>query len=252
MIGPLIAAVTSVITWVLGLIADIAYGFSRLSYYAADIPGVGGTLASWFASIAGYLDDLYFDVRDFRSRLLDVFVAIDDWLKKLSDLWNDVYTWLVYRIDDAYSWAQDALDWIVDTGQDLYDEVYGWIMDKIDLAYTRARNAWDWIVDTGRDLWDDVYGWISDKLDDAYILATDAWDWIVANAAKLEDIPGLIRDEVLQIVGPVFNLVSFFFDDISLFFTDPADYFDKKLDQLGTPFAERLWGLVEKILERIW
>ena len=252
MIDSLISAIATVLSWIIGIISDIAYFFSRVAYYAGQIPGVGSSLRAGFTSIQASFNDFGYDVAHFSTRLQNVLNAIDNWLDDLADLWNDVHGWVMDRVDDAYYRARDAWDWIVDTGRDLADDLYGWIMDRIDTAYTRARNAFYWVIDEGEQLWSDLYGWISDKLNDAYVMATDAWDWIVANAAKLEEIPALIRSEVLQIVGPVFNLVEYWFEDISLFFSDPPAYFEKKLEQLGAPFAERLWAIVEKVLERIW
>jgi len=247
MIAGLISAVNTVIWWILGGIANVAYGFSRLSYYAADIPGVGGTLASWFASIAGYFNDLYFDVRDFRTRILDVLYAIDDWLGELADLISDVYGWITDKLDDAYYWADRAWDWIVDTGKDLYDDVYGWIMDRIVDAYYWAQDALDWIADIGEGLYHDVHGWIMDRIDDAYAWAIDARDWIAANADKLAAIPELIKSEVLQLIGPVFNLVSFFFEDINAFFSDPLDFILSRLTRIVKKYEQTLLDIADKI-----
>jgi hypothetical protein len=252
MIDSFISAVAIVLGWIIGVIADIAYFFGRVASYAADIPGVGGYLQAFFTSIQAAFNDFGYDFVRFSTRVQDVLNAIDNWLDDLADLINDVSGWIMDRLDDAYYRARDALDWIADAGMDLYRDVYGRITELLNDAYYAAQDALNWVAYTGMDLYRDVYGWITETLSDASNLASDAWDWIVANAAKLEDIPALIRDELLQIVGPVFNLVEFFFDDINLFFTDPPAYFQKKLTDIGETFAQGFWDFIEAILERIW
>lgn len=252
MIDPFISAIATVLSWIIGVIADIAGFFSSVASSARSIPGVGTTLSNLFTSIQAAFNDFGYEVAHFSTRLQNALNAIDNWLDDLADLWSDVYGWIQDRIDDAYYWANKAWDWVVDTGRDLYDDVYGWITDKLDDAYRWADSALDWIAYTGMDLYRDVYGWITDQLNEAWAWANDAWTWIVDNAPNLPDLPQLVQDAVLAIVGPVFNLVETWYEDISLFFSDPPAYFAKKLEQLGTPFAERLWDIVEKILEKVW
>jgi len=252
MIDSFISAVATVLGWIIGVIADIAYFFGRLAHYAGDIPGVGSYLQTFFTSVQAAFNSFGYDVVRFSTRLQNVLNAIDNWLDDLADLINDVNGWITDWVEDAYYWATHAWDWIVDTGQDLYRDVYGWISDRLDTAYTRARNAYYWVIDTGMDLYHDVYGWISDKIDDAYTWATDAWDWIQDFPSHVAGLLEPLKDEILQILGPTFNLVSFFFDDINLFFSDPPAYFQKKLTQFGESFAEGFWDFIEAILERIW
>jgi len=247
-----IDAILSGLSYVVSFFDSIAGSFSTVADYAADIPIVGGSLETFFDSISRvftFLGDRVYTLRAYVSWVLNVINAA---INNLDDLWNTVTGWISDKLDIAYTWARGAWDWIEDNAIKLVNDVYGWISDKLDIAYTWARGAWDWIVDNAIKLANDVYGWISDKLDIAYTWARGAWDWIVANADKIADLPALIKGEVLQFLGPVFNLVSFFFEDISDFFSDPADYFAKKVDNSAPSFSERLWGVFEKILEKIW
>lgn len=252
MIGWFIDRVEAALLWIVGVLDDISYFFARVAYYAQQLPTVGNYLYGYFTSIKDAFSDMANDFVHFTSRTVDVLNAIDNWLDELADLVNDVYGWIMDRIDDAYAWADDALTWIVEVGQDLWRDVYGWIMDRIDDAYNAASDALTWVAYTGMDLYRDVYGWITDNLTDAYNWASDAWDWIVDNAPDLENIPQLVQDAVLQFIGPAFNLIETWFEDINLFFSDPPAYFSKKIDDLGSPFADALFKIFEKILEKIW
>lgn len=214
MIDPLISVIVTVLGWVLGLIADVALAFSYLSYYAADIPVVGTTLASYLAEIAGFFDDLWFNVRDFSTGVQDVLNAIDAWLDNLKDLWDQVFGWLVDKIHDAYDWAKGALDWIVDTGQDLWDEVHGWISDKLQDAYEWATNALDWIAD--------FPSYIAPILDD-------------------------LKAAILSPIAPFINLISFFFDDINLFFSDPLGFILSRLIGIAKKYEQTLLDIADKI-----
>lgn len=247
-----INTILNAISYLVNFFDNVASFVETVAYYSSYIPAVGSSLNSLFLSIASafsWVADRIYTARYYVNYIL---TTINNAIADLLDLWNAVYGWITDKLDDAYYWALDAWDWIVDTGQYLWNDVYGWISDKLEVAYSWARNAWDWIEDYAISLWNDVRGWIADKLDIAYTWASDAWDWIVANADKLAEIPALIKSEVLAIIGPVFNLVEFWFDDIQLFFSDPPAYFRKKVDEGPLSLSEALWAVVERILERIW
>lgn len=252
MIDPLISAVVTVLSWIITVLLNIAGFFSTVAYYAGYLPFVGSSLRGFFVKIQVAFSNFADNIAQFSTRVQNVLNAIDNWLDQLVDLINDVGGWISDKLDSAYTYGRNAINWIGDTGQDLVSDVYGWMEDKLNSAYLYARNAINWIGDAGYDLVNDVYGWITDKVDDAYRWADYAWDWIANFPSHVAEFLEPLKAELLQFLAPAFNLVSFFFEDINAFFSDPADYFDKRLERLGAPFAERIWAFFVKILERIW
>jgi phage-related minor tail protein len=253
---------------------SIANWFDDVADGAADIPIVGGVLAGFFRGISGLFDTLANLTYDINSAVVHIFGTIASWLEDLADLWSDVYGWIADKIDDAYNWARDAWDLVQEMFNDVSElmyQVFTSIPGKFSSLWDRVNELLDQVFGSIPDLFSSVWDQITEVIHEvftnipAFLSTIVGWFfhlseqvniWVAGQLSdiwdRITDLPGLIKEEILQFIAPAFNLVSFFFEDISDFFSDPAEYFSKKVDKSEPSFAERLWGVIEKILERIW
>lgn len=296
MIDPLISAVATVLSWIIGVIANIAYFFSRVAYYAGQVPLIGSYLNSFFVSIQASFNNLSYNFVTFSTRVQNVLNAIDDRLDNAAALASAVYGWITDKIDDAYTWARNALDALAavwDEVNDLwaaipsFSDILTYVMNRLGV-YRKSGESWTQafartvlaiIPDIDIPTFDEILAWIMTHLG-IYKQSGESW-WqafirTIADALGDIGIPNL-GDKILELFGiyrqsgesvwsalvrtvitsipglaGIVNFWNFFFEDLNDFFSDPAEYFAKRLERLGTPFAQRLWDFVEKILERIW
>lgn len=230
MLDKLVSRIRIALDWVRSGINRIADVFWTISNYAEDIPLVGGYLSTFFSKIATFFDDLANDIKTFSMHVADAFDTVSYWLENIPNIINDINGWISDKLDSAYTWARDAIDTVADILDDVNDLVYE--------VFIRIPKLFTAIQAKVSDLLYEVFTSIPQKLSALQDMIT----------APLETL----KQEILQIFAPTFNLISLFFDDIKDFFSDPAEYFAKKLERLGTPFAERMWDFIEKILEKIW
>jgi phage-related protein len=274
MIGPLINAIVTVLSWIIGGIADIAGFLGGAAGYVSQIPVVGAALSNLCVSAQSACNTLGYDVAHFSTRVSDALWAIDDWLDKLKDLWDQVFGWILDKLDDAYKWAQNAIDQVADLATDVGNLIYevftsipGKISSVWDKINTIIAELFTSIPGKLSSLWDKINTIIAELFTSIPDKLSSLWDRINTIIAELfTSIPGklssiwdriaalpeLIKGMVMQPIAPFINLISFFFEDINDFFSDPAEYFLKKVERLGASFAERMWNVVETILEKIW
>lgn len=252
MLSALTDKVLAGLAWIRGVHYDIADFFEDAADRAGAIPIVGGGLENVFNGIAGFFDHLGDEISDLARHVSDISDAIDTRLGILAELWSDVHGWISDKLDDAYNWADRALDQVAGLARDVDD-----LLDEVFRDIPRRLSSFqDQVDELVRQVFTAIPARISTLVDNVGDLLHEVFTGIPARFAAMLDtvtsIPDLVKGEVLQSIAAPINLVETFFEDINNFFSDPPAYFEKKMDKLGTPFAERLWGVIEKILERVW
>jgi hypothetical protein len=252
MLDTLRSSINSVLLWIIGLIANIASGFSLISTYAGDIPVVGEGLAALFVNVQSFFNDLGYNVVHFGNYLDDAIDTISEWLDIVADLASDVNEWLSQQVseisfdleaikDAVLGWIWESIQGIILGIEEIQNTLIPWLAAEASVTWQRLLDLVEYVF-TGR--------WIGDVTE----LVSSALNDIVSYITT-EILPGILetfRNDLFQFIAPVYNLVENFFEDINLFFSDPSAYFRKKLEEGGSDLAERLWDIIERILEWVW
>ena len=247
MIGPLINAIVTVLSWIIGGIADIAGFLGSAAGHVSQIPVVGDALSNLCTAAQSVCNTLGYDVAHFSTRVQDALWAIDDWLDKLKDLWDQVFGWILDKLDDAYAWAQNAIDQVADLAQDVGNLIYevftsipGKISSVWDKINTIIEELFTAIPGKLSSLWDKINTIIAELFTSIPDKLSSIWDRIAA-------LPELIKGMVLQPIAPFINLVSFFFEDINDFFSDPLGSILSYLGRIARKYEQALLDIADKI-----
>ena len=225
MLDPVINSIATVIGWIRGTFSSIADFFDNVASYAAKIPTVGSYLASLFSSIANFFDNVSANVYNFGYYLKNGLNYIDDWLDKLSTLWSAVYGWISDKLDDAYYWAQQAIDKVADLADDVADllyTVFTSIPKKFDSVWTKINTllteVFTYIPGKFSSLWDkinqlitEVFTYIPGKFSSVWTkintLLTEVFTYIPGKLSSLWDKINTIITELFTSIPKKFSSV---------------------------------------------
>lgn len=204
------------------------------------------------------------DLRDDLEYLFDVIAgyvaSIPQWLlDKLNqayqlaqDAWNkaiEAWAWAKSIADIIGTTFEQIVAFIKEHAETIYQTINEYITNVYETIYETVNNYYE----TVKNYITNVYETINEYTTNVYETITNVFNTYVTNIIGVtEDIVRSIVASAMASVAAPINLINAWFDDIQDFFNDPAGFYIKKLDKLGARFADDLWSVIEKVLEKVW
>jgi phage-related protein len=258
----LISLGSAVYGWITDKLDD-AYNFAVNAW--SQVQEFGGQITDlWtevFTSIPGTFSSLWDQVNQL---IYQVFSSIPGTFSSLWDQVNQLIYQVFSSIPGTFSSLWDQVNQLIyqvftsipGTFSSLWDQVNQLIYQVFTSIPGSFSSLWDQVNQLIYQVFTSIPGSFSSLWDQVNQLIYQVFTSIPGTFSSLVDqieaLPDLIKDQVFQVIGPAIDLVELYFEDISGFFSDPSTYFSRKIDQLGKPFADGLWNVIEKIIEKVW
>jgi phage-related protein len=169
-------------------------------------------------------------INNLGSILARIEAAVQDWLRKVAELWQAIEGWF------SETWAK-IKDWIETTWdkiKDLYTSIITWIKENvggwIQDALNWIKTAFDWVRDWIAELSNKVWGWIEGAVTTIKTKIEDVIKWV---GEELDKVVGIIEAGFKEMEEMFSTLIEDFIRFFQDLWVDVRNYLDNlfRLDE---------------------